>query len=515
MYTVCTKFRKGIDPMKRFLSILLALILLCSLLPVSAATVETEETEGKTYSSETVVNPRLERYIKGGNLEAPVISEKENDLKAATTLKTSAEFGKAIRKAMKARKDSFTLKYQTKSKINANSFYSKAFENTALAHTGIGTEGDYLAWQWSEYRYSWNYIRSGSYYIYTFKVNMRYNDTAAEESQVTSVVNSIVASCSSGTTYGKALKAYRWLCDNITYDYDRLSESESYTSSPKPLRIRHIWSAYGAAVEKKCVCQGYALLLYRVLLNLKIDNRLVTSYDHAFNLVNIGTSYYWADATWDAGNSPDGYNYFLTGDSFLTNNHHQPEKSWSKYRVSHYDCASSVPMRLNVTAISAYAKKVSTEREKTQLKITFTDPAYAGTSVTWASSDKSVASVNANGLVTAIGKGTCTIGASFIRNGKVYEVCCKVTVKMNDTRVSKITPSRKTLTLKRGTSETITLKFSPASVYNTKVTWSSSNKKIATVSNTGKITARKKGTCTITVTADKGGKTATIKVTVK
>lgn len=502
--------------MKRFLSILLALILLCSVLPVSADNIEAEEAEGKAYFSGTVINPRYKKYFKNIKVDAPVFSEEDSDLKSGTVLKTSADFGKAFRKAMKGRKASFTLQYQTKSKINANNFYSKAFNDTALAHTGTGTEGDYLAWQWTAYGYTWQYARSGSYYIYTFKVNMLYNDTAAEESQVTSVVNSIVASCSAGTTYGKALKAYKWLCDNVTYDYGRLNESSYYYSyADMPLRIRHIWSAYGAAVEKSCVCQGYALLLYRVLLQLKIDNRLVTSYDHAFNLVNVGSYYYWADSTWDAGYSSNNYSYFLVGDSFLTNGHHQPEKSWSKYNISHYDCASSSPMALSQASLSMTARKVSADRERETLQVVFTDSAYAGTAVTWKSSDKSVATVSDSGVVTAVDSGTCTIGASFISDGKVYESSCKVTVKKNDVKVKKITPSKKKLTLKKGTSETITLKFSPANVYNTKVTWSSSNKKIATVSKKGKITAKKKGTCTITVTADKGGKTATIKVTVK
>jgi uncharacterized protein YjdB len=70
-----------------------------------------------------------------------------------------------------------------------------------------------------------------------------------------------------------------------------------------------------------------------------------------------------------------------------------------------------------------------------------------------------------------------------------------------------------TLTLKKGKSKT--LKYTlPSGTYTSKVTWTSSNKKIATVNSSGKVTAKKKGSCTITATTH-NGKTATCTVTVK
>ena len=55
----------------------------------------------------------------------------------------------------------------------------------------------------------------------------------------------------------------------------------------------------------------------------------------------------------------------------------------------------------------------------------------------------------------------------------------------------------------------------PASALNKNLTWSSSDKTIATVDNTGKVTAIKAGLATITVTAEESGKTSTCVVTVK
>ena len=68
--------------------------------------------------------------------------------------------------------------------------------------------------------------------------------------------------------------------------------------------------------------------------------------------------------------------------------------------------------------------------------------------------------------------------------------------------------SNKSITLNVG--KTYTLKVTGT---KKKVTWSSSNKKIATVSTKGKITAKKRGYCTIT--AKYGKKKLTYKVTVK
>jgi uncharacterized protein YjdB len=56
--------------------------------------------------------------------------------------------------------------------------------------------------------------------------------------------------------------------------------------------------------------------------------------------------------------------------------------------------------------------------------------------------------------------------------------------------------------------------LTPANATNKKVAWKSSDEKIATVDANGLLTGKAKGTATITVTAEDGGKTATCNVTV-
>ncbi|MCC8051025.1 MAG: Ig-like domain-containing protein [Clostridiales bacterium] len=116
--------------------------------------------------------------------------------------------------------------------------------------------------------------------------------------------------------------------------------------------------------------------------------------------------------------------------------------------------------------------------------------------VKWSSNKKSVATVSSKGKVTAKKKGTATITAKV--NGKKYT--CKVKVE-----APKI--SATSVTLIKG--ETTTLKMSGTTK---KVTWSSSDKSVATVSSKGKVTA--KGAGTTTITAKVGGKNFTCSLTV-
>ena len=87
---------------------------------------------------------------------------------------------------------------------------------------------------------------------------------------------------------------------------------------------------------------------------------------------------------------------------------------------------------------------------------------------------------------------------------------CKVTVKYVTT---KLTMSSKKLELVKGKSATLKVKRTPGKATE-KIRWSSSNVKVATVSQKGKVTAKKAGTVTITAKASNGVK-ATCKVTIK
>ncbi|GAB6394595.1 MAG: Ig-like domain-containing surface protein [Bacteroidales bacterium] len=84
----------------------------------------------------------------------------------------------------------------------------------------------------------------------------------------------------------------------------------------------------------------------------------------------------------------------------------------------------------------------------------------------------------------------------------------------NPVSVTRVTLNKTSLMLERGSTSQLTATVSPAGATNKAVTWSSNNTGVATVSNTGMVTAKTQGTATITVTAVDGGKKAVCPVTV-
>ncbi len=133
--------------------------------------------------------------------------------------------------------------------------------------------------------------------------------------------------------------------------------------------------------------------------------------------------------------------------------------------------------------------------------------------LTWKSSNKKVAKVNANGVVTAVGKGTATITCTTKDTGK--KVSCEVTVKNVRAKSIELSKTSATLTVKKTLA--LTCKFNPTDTTNKNVTWTSSNPKVAKVSANGVVTAVAPGTATITCKTKIGGKVAkcTVKVTLQ
>lgn len=135
--------------------------------------------------------------------------------------------------------------------------------------------------------------------------------------------------------------------------------------------------------------------------------------------------------------------------------------------------------------------------------------------ITWKSSNKKIATVKSNGKVTAKKKaGTVTITAK-TADGKSASVKLKVSKKAVKVTKVKVTGSKK-MNLKTKKTQTLKATVTPVTAANQKVTWKSSNKKIATVSSKGKVKVKKAGKVKITATAKDGSKKkATITITVR
>lgn len=135
--------------------------------------------------------------------------------------------------------------------------------------------------------------------------------------------------------------------------------------------------------------------------------------------------------------------------------------------------------------------------------------AFKEGTVSYTSSDTNIATVDGNGTVTAraVGTATITFNATGIKEGSVSGAdsdtesisgSCIVTVTAVNTAVTQVTLNKTTLSLAKDASETLTVTITPEGATNKNISWTSSDSTVASVDATGKVTALKAGTATIT-----------------
>lgn len=116
-------------------------------------------------------------------------------------------------------------------------------------------------------------------------------------------------------------------------------------------------------------------------------------------------------------------------------------------------------------------------------------------SITWSTSNTSVATIAAGGKVTAHNPGTCTITAT-TKQGNVASCDIEVHVYAQN-----MTISRTTAAIPLNSSVVLSVAVSPANAEDKAVTWSSNNTGVATVDQNGKVTGVASGNATITASA--------------
>lgn len=263
---------------------------------------------------------------------------------------TSAQVAAELRTAMKNREKTVVLYMHPTDGVDLG-----GVAEAAMAHTGAPTEGDYLKWQYAGYgasALSWSYGGSNPQcFMITYNITGYYTDTTQEyavDTFVTEFKNS-TAIQSATDDYEKVKAIYDWLCTNVVYDYTNLNSPE--------YMLKH--TAYAAAINHTAVCQGYAVLFYRLALECGIDARVIAGKgegakgweDHAWNIVKLGGNYYLLDATWDATKElyqkPAKYDWFLKGSESFTSHNPGTEQDTYDYTAlgvssSNYDPKTAV-----------------------------------------------------------------------------------------------------------------------------------------------------------------------------
>lgn len=223
-----------------------------------------------------------------------------------------------FRSCMVNREESISFQI-TADKSQVASIANEIFQQ-AIADTGnlSPVEGDYLKFQYGYMGCKYTY--SGS--TITYRYQMLYYTTYEQEVQVTKGVREALASLNlAGKSNDEKIKSiYDYVCGHVSYDrntYERISASDvlnGVKTYEEYLAEKGRYTAYHALVNGSAVCQGYSNLLYRMLKESGIDNRIISGIGngvaHAWNIIRWDDFYYNVDSTWDAGRTP--YSYYKT-----------------------------------------------------------------------------------------------------------------------------------------------------------------------------------------------------------
>ena len=256
---------------------------------------------------------------------------------------TIEEAGNILRSSMKDNVEDITIGYKTDdTNYELETLYYNIL-NEAMKHTGNPDEGDYLKFRLSYHKGTIDLSTGDGTYAYTvlIRYQLRYYTTLEQEQYVEETIEYILSDMAleGQSDYKKVETVYNYICNNTDYDYDNQYNSTYFLQ----------YTAYAALKDNNAVCQGYASLLYRMLLEVGIDNRIIpgtkvdtngSKENHVWNLIKLGDVYYNTDVTWDSGLC--GYTYFLKNGQHFNSTHireddYSVNSFCSKYPVSDTD----------------------------------------------------------------------------------------------------------------------------------------------------------------------------------
>lgn len=197
--------------------------------------------------------------------------------------------------------------------------------------------GDYLRFQYAGYQMNCRYYLSeDGYYHCEIIFTVSYFTNAEQEREVDRRIAEIVAGLPTYVpTETQTIDAiYRFICSSVSYDNTNVNDNSNLKK----------FTAYGALTDRKAVCQGYAVLFYRLCRECGINARIIAGScggePHAWNIVKFGNYYYNVDATWDASQfeSSGKLLYYLKSDkafgSHIRDTNYSTDEFYSTYPMA-------------------------------------------------------------------------------------------------------------------------------------------------------------------------------------
>lgn len=156
-------------------------------------------------------------------------------------------------------------------------------------------------------RFRENNCSGYSKYDFDLSLSIDYLTTAIQEEQINKKVSQLLSTMiTEGMSVDRKIKLiHDWVVKNVKYDRSQVEHS-----------------AYAGFFKGTTVCQGYSIMIYKMLKESGVQNRILSSSNHAWNLVNINGKYYHLDATWDdpvpdQGPGRVSYKYYNLSDTEL------------------------------------------------------------------------------------------------------------------------------------------------------------------------------------------------------
>ncbi len=300
----------------------------------------------------------------------------------------------------------------------------------AMAHTGVPDEGDYILRNSKGYECTMSYFLKGGK-VCDLNINFvfTYHSSLAQETAVTVEADKLLKELNVGEKddYQKIKAVYDWICGHVSYDYANLNDP-NYNLK---------YTTYAALINRTSVCQGYASLLYRLLLELGIDCRIIAGLGdggaHAWNIVELGGQYYNADSTWDAG-PRNPYRYFLKCDANFDRHvrHGAPTyqgdseldftsaEFYGLYPMSNADYAPGEDVKVTGVTIEPGTLELKVGDEAA-LKAVITPENATDTGLSWSTDNGGIAAVD-GGTVKAVAAGSAVITV-VTHDGKFTDSC--------------------------------------------------------------------------------------------
>lgn len=166
-------------------------------------------------------------------------------------------------------------------------------------------------------------------------------------------------------------------------------------------------------------------------------------------------------------------------------------------------CETSEEITIAVESITAFPDELTLDAGDTfTIEVNIAPLDASDPSITWSTNDSAIATVDDDGMVTAIQAGVATITATTVDGG--FTSFTVVTVEANTIAVTGISTTPSSLELIEGETFEISAIVTPADAKNTSVVWNSSDPQVALVDDNGKVIALKAGSAVIRATTEDG-----------